>query len=116
MSQRSCSRLRLLEALSLPFVGVSAVLTTGQLALNANGQRLFDHTSVLCGSNLGNANNHDYRNLPIIVADGGFDHGRYVSYDRQNNVPLSNLSLALLHNIGIEVPAFGASRGRLVWS
>lgn len=50
-----------------------------------------------------------------MVAGGGFDHGRYVTYERQNNVPLSNLFLSLLHNIGIEVPAFGASRGRLVW-
>ena len=31
---------------------------------------LLDHTTVLCGSNLGNANKHDYRNLPIIIAGG----------------------------------------------
>lgn len=40
-----------------------------------SGGSLLDHTMVLCGSNLGNANNHDYRNLPIMVAGGGYRHG-----------------------------------------
>ena len=79
------------------------------------GGALLDHTTVLCGSNLGNANNHNYRNLPIIVAGGGYNHGQFVAYNRQNNLPLSNLFLSLLNNIGIETPAFGASNGALVW-
>ena len=79
------------------------------------GGALLDHTTVLCGSNLGNANNHNYRNLPIIVAGGGYNHGQFVTYNRQDNLPLSNLFLSLLNNIGIETPAFGASNGALVW-
>ena len=79
------------------------------------GGALLDHTTVLCGSNLGNANNHNYRNLPIIVAGGGYNHGQFVAYNRQDNLPLSNLFLSLLNNIGIETPAFGASNGALVW-
>ncbi len=82
----------------------------------ADGRRLPDHTSVLCGSNLGDANNHDYRNLPIMLAGGGSSHGYYVTFERSDNQPLSDLSLALLHNIGVEVPRFGTSRGRLDWS
>lgn len=80
-----------------------------------DGGRLLDRTSVLCGSNLGNANNHDYRNLPIIVAGGGYHHGQYVVQSGQNNLPLSNLFLSLLNNTGVEVPDFGASTGTLDW-
>ncbi|MDP7052191.1 MAG: DUF1552 domain-containing protein [Verrucomicrobiota bacterium] len=80
------------------------------------GDQLLEHTTVLCGSNLGNANNHDYRNLPIIVAGGGFKHGNFVTYNRQARPPLSNLFLSLLNNTGIQTPAFGASTGTLIWS
>ena len=81
----------------------------------SHGLRLLDSTSILCGSNLGNANNHDYRNLPIMVAGGGFNHGHYVTYDRQSNVPLSNLFLSLLNSAGVEASAFGQSGGLLDW-
>ena len=42
------------------------------------GLTFLDKTIVLFGSNLGNANAHDTRNLPILLADGGFKHGRHV--------------------------------------
>jgi hypothetical protein len=41
-----------------------------------SNKRLLDQTSVLFGSNLGNANAHDPSNLPIIVAGGGYAHGQ----------------------------------------
>ena len=55
------------------------------------GSPLLDNTTVLFGSNLGNANAHDPRNLPIFLAGGGFEHGRYVAHDKENNTPLCNL-------------------------
>jgi hypothetical protein len=79
------------------------------------GGRLLDQTSLLFGSNLGNANSHDPSNLPIILAGGGYDHGRYVAYDKMNNVPLCNLFVNLLSNLGIEIESFAASTGRLTW-
>lgn len=78
-----------------------------------DGQNLLAHTSVLFGSNLGNANNHDYRNLPLILAGGGFNHGQFIAYDRKDNLPLSNLFLAMLHNTGIVTPSFAKSTGVL---
>jgi hypothetical protein len=79
------------------------------------GGTLLDHTTVLCGSNLGNANKHDYRNLPIIIAGGGYNHGKFIAYGRQDHPPLSNLFLSTLNNIGIDIPVFGASTGILDW-
>ena len=79
------------------------------------GGRLLDHTSVLLGSNLGNANAHDPSNLPIILAGGGYDHGQYVAYDKRNNIPLCNLFVNMLNNMGIETESFGTSTGNLTW-
>ncbi|MCA9105364.1 MAG: DUF1552 domain-containing protein [Planctomycetales bacterium] len=78
-------------------------------------RRLLDLTAVLFGSNLGNANSHDWHNLPIMVAGGGFDHGRHVAFPADNNMPLSNLFVKLLQTRGIEVESFGTSSGSLDW-
>jgi hypothetical protein len=82
---------------------------------SAQGARLLDHTAVLFGSNLGNANAHDPSNLPIILAGGGYDHGRYVAYDKRNNIPLCNLFVNMLNNMGIETESFATSTGKLTW-
>lgn len=74
---------------------------------------LLDQTSVLLGSNLGNANAHDPSNLPIIVAGGGYAHGRYVACDESNNTPLCNLFVSLLNHLGVETESFGSSTGSL---
>ena len=82
---------------------------------SAQGVRLLDHTAVLFGSNLGNANAHDPSNLPIILAGGGGDHGRHVAYDRRNNTPLCNLFVNMLNNMNIETESFATSSGELSW-
>jgi hypothetical protein len=74
-----------------------------------NGQPLLDNTLVLFGSNLGNANSHDTRNLPIILAGGRFRHGQYLACDSDHNVPLCNLYVQILHQMGLAVEAFGSS-------
>ena len=78
-----------------------------------SGGRLIDSTSVVFGSNLGNANAHDWHNLPILLAGGGFKHGRHVAFDKDNNTPFANLFLTLLQRQGIEVDRFGSSSGTL---
>ncbi|MEM1441297.1 MAG: DUF1552 domain-containing protein [Verrucomicrobiota bacterium] len=77
---------------------------------------LLDHTSVLFGSGMGNANSHTNHDLPIILAGGGFDHGTFkkVPTEGHGKVPLSNLYLSLLHRFGVEREAFGNSTGTFV--
>ena len=41
-------------------------------AKDAEGQPLLDSTVVLFGSGMGNASSHSSRNLPILLAGGGF--------------------------------------------
>ena len=82
---------------------------------SAQGTRLLDHTAVLFGSNLGNANAHDPSNLPIILAGGGYRHGQYLAYDKKNNIPLCNLFVNMLNNMGMETESFASSTGTLSW-
>jgi hypothetical protein len=77
------------------------------------GGTLLDHTQVLYGSCLGNANSHSNQNLPLILAGGGFKHGQHLSFNTQNNTPLANLFVTMLQGLGIEADKFASSTGLL---
>ncbi len=77
------------------------------------GETLLDRTVVFWGSNIGNPSAHASNNLPVLVAGGGLKHRGHVAFDRKHNKPLSNLYLRLLHQLGVEAPAFGSSTGAL---
>jgi Protein of unknown function (DUF1552) len=76
-------------------------------------QSLLDHTMILYGSNMGDANTHDNANLPILLAGGGFRHGQHLAFDRARNTPLSNLFVTMLQRLGVEADSFGSSTGTL---
>jgi hypothetical protein len=86
-----------------------AKLLSGLKSRKENGVPLLGNTAVLFGSNLGNANAHDTRNLPIILAGGRFRHGNHVALDANDNTPLSNLFVQLGQQLGIELDSFGSS-------
>lgn len=77
------------------------------------GQRLLDHTMVLYGSNMGDANIHDNTNLPILLAGGGFRHGQHLAHRRDHNTPLCNLFVNMLQRLGVEADSFGSSTGTI---
>ena len=77
------------------------------------GGNLLDRTIVMFGSNLGNASSHDNKNLPIIVAGGGFRHGQHLAFDPKKNPPLGNLYVQFLRRLGAEVNAFGSGTGTI---
>ncbi len=81
-------------------------------AEEANGTML-DTTSVLMTSNLGNGSSHDNRNMPALLAGGGFKHGQHLAFDKENNYPLPNLFLSILHRHGIEEDRFATSTGTM---
>jgi hypothetical protein len=75
---------------------------------------LLDHSLVLYGSGMGNPNQHDHENLPILVAGGAAGRmrgGRHIRYARAT--PLANLHLTLLDKVGVRLDSFGDSRGQL---
>lgn len=82
-------------------------------ASKEDGGTLLDRTQVLYGSNLSNGNNHDNRNLPILLAGGGWKHGQHLSFDKKNNYPLPNLFVSMLQHQGIEAEKFASSTGTM---
>ncbi len=75
---------------------------------------LLDHSLLLYGSGMGNPNQHDHDNLPIIVAGGaagGVKGGRHLRLTEAT--PLANLHLSLLEKVGVRLESFGDSRGKL---
>jgi hypothetical protein len=77
------------------------------------GASLLDRTTVFFSSNLGNASSHSTRNLPVILAGGGFKHGRHLAFNPAGPPPLCNLYVTMLRRLGIEAEKFGSSTGTL---
>ena len=48
---------------------------------------LLDHSMVLFGSGMGNANAHTNNNLPIVLAGGGFRHGQHKLFSKTGSGP-----------------------------
>lgn len=74
---------------------------------------LLDRTTVFLGSNLGDASSHATKNLPVLVAGGGFQHGQHLAFNPDSPPPLCNLYVNMLQRLGIETDKFGTSTGTL---
>ena len=104
------TQLQLVESRQLQATGEML----GKLQKTKEGNdTLLDRTAVLIGSAMGNASSHNCKNLPIILAGGGFKHGQHLAFKRDDNTPLSKLFVTLLQRMGIDAGAFGASSGAL---
>lgn len=73
---------------------------------------LLARTQLLLGSHMHDGN-HNNRNLPIILAGGGFKHGQHLAFDEDNNTPLANLYVSMLQRVGLDVDKFASSTGTL---
>ncbi|MFA6543820.1 MAG: DUF1552 domain-containing protein [Limisphaerales bacterium] len=82
-------------------------------ASKESGADLLANTMVLYGSNLGNASSHDTKNLPVLLAGGGFRHGQHLAFDTQGNYPLPNLFVSMLQRLGIETAKFASGTGTM---
>lgn len=110
---RDPEKIKQLKIIETAILGSFAEFLSRMKKVSEFEQSLLEKTTVLFGSNLGNANSHDPRNLPIVVAGGGYKHGSYVTHDANNNTPLCNLFVNLLNKTGIESDWFGTSTGTL---
>jgi hypothetical protein len=75
---------------------------------------LLDHTLIVYGSSLSDANAHTHHDLPIVLAGGGCGHlkgGRHVRYPK--DTPMNNLLVGMLEKAGVAIEHFGDSTGRL---
>jgi hypothetical protein len=78
-----------------------------------NGKNLLDSTMVLYGTCMGSANSHSNYNLPVLLAGGGFQHGKHLKFDTKHNYPLSNLHVSMLQRLGIETDTFSTGKGTM---
>jgi hypothetical protein len=73
---------------------------------------LLDHSMVLWGSAMSDANSHNHDPLPLVLAgsaSGRLKGGRHLRNPK--NTTMSNLLLAILHKLNIEAEHFGDSTG-----
>jgi hypothetical protein len=75
---------------------------------------LLDHSLVVYGSSLADANAHTHHDLPIVLAGGGCGQlkgGRHLRYEK--DTPMNNLLVGVLNKAGVSVEHFGDSTGHL---
>jgi hypothetical protein len=77
------------------------------------GVSLLDRTTLFLGSNLGDGSSHAIKNLPVLVAGGGFKHGQHLAFDPANPPPLCNLYVSMLQRLGLPVDKFSTGTGTL---
>jgi len=84
-----------------------------RLAATPDGDgSLLDHSLVLYGSGLGNSQDHNHSELPIVVAGGASGRVRGGKHVRvASETPVSNLLVSLLDKVGVPVDRFGESSG-----
>lgn len=107
------AKLQQLEAIDSEHMRALGELFTALKGVKEEGGTLLDHTMVLYGSNLGNANTHVTTNLPVLFGGGGFKHGSHLQFDREHNYPLPNLFVSMLQRLGIETDRFASSTGTM---
>jgi hypothetical protein len=76
---------------------------------------LLNETMVWFGSGLGDAASHSNRDLPLILAGGGFKHGEHLDCKRPagTQTPLNNLFTTMLQNFGVETDRFNNATGNM---
>ena len=74
---------------------------------------LLDTTQVLFGSGMGDGSAHTNKNLPVLLAGGGYKHHTHLVLpeEKEKRIPLCNLYLSMAHRFGVETEAFGRSKG-----
>lgn len=86
-----------------------------KLAATPDGDgSLLDHSLILYGSSLSDANEHNFDPLPIMLMGDGaglIETGRHLRFPA--HTPLANLHLALLDKFGVHRDSFGNSTGML---
>ncbi|MDY6927113.1 MAG: DUF1552 domain-containing protein [Pseudomonadota bacterium] len=72
---------------------------------------LLDNTFVIRGACMGESNEHDHMDLPIILAGGGLEGNRHIATPK--HTPMCNLLLSVLQQMNVPVESFGDSTGPL---
>ncbi|MBR9803986.1 DUF1552 domain-containing protein, partial [bacterium] len=75
---------------------------------------LLDHSMIVYGSGISDANRHRHEDLPIVLAgrgSGTINSGRHLKLDKET--PMANLFVSVLQRMNCDVSQFGDSTGAL---
>lgn len=109
---QDAEKLKQLGAIEAAHIQAYGEFLTQLKAAQEGGSTLLDNTIVLLGSHM-HSGGHDNRNLPVLLAGGGFRHGQHLAFNRDNNYPLANLYVSALQWLGLEVDRFASSTGTM---
>lgn len=111
---RNQAKLEKIKKINTFHVSMLAYLL-GKLRDVKEGDRsLLDNVMLVYGSGIGDGDAHNHDDLPVLVAGRGagtLKTGRHLRFPKET--PLMNLYLAMLDRVGVNVPSFGDSTGRL---
>ena len=79
----------------------------------SQGKSLLDDTVVLVGTGMGDASRHSNRDLPTLVAGGGFKHKGHVATSDKDGTLLGDLYITLAQSLGVEVDSFSNAKGNM---
>ena len=82
-------------------------------------QPLLDSTIVMFGTGMGDASRHSNRDLPTLVAGGGFKHGQHIAGDPKDDKSplLGDVFISMLRQMGIDASQFSnATQGIADWA
>ncbi|MEP2653244.1 MAG: DUF1552 domain-containing protein [Paraglaciecola sp.] len=68
---------------------------------------LLDNTFVVRGACIGESNEHDHMDLPVILAGGGLEGNRHIA--AKKHTPMCSLLLSVLQQMGVPAQSFGDS-------
>ena len=68
---------------------------------------LLDNTFVIRGACIGESNDHNHMDLPIILAGGNLEGNRHIA--AKKDTPMCNLLLSVLQQMGVPASSFGDS-------
>lgn len=107
------NRLRELQVIETFYIKQMARFLGRLKGTPVDDSNLLDRTMVMFGSGLGDAARHSNRNLPMILAGGGFRHQGHVDAIRpdRSQTPLNNLYTTMLQNFGVEIESFNGATG-----
>jgi len=86
---------------------------TGLQGVNEAGSTLLDRSAILYGTCMGNANGHTNKDWPMLLAGGGFKHGKHIGFSKEKNEALGKLFVSLLQRMGIETDTFAGATGTM---
>ena len=90
---------------------LSRFLTQLKQKTDVDGRPLLDTTIVMFGTGMGDASRHSNRDLPTIVAGGGFKHGQHIAGDlKDDSLLLGDVFISIMNQLGIETDTFSNAK------